>query len=268
MNNAVGFRSVISVNGSVTKFQFGSDLRFPGAGNQVIDGLKGMNGHVPLLSEISKEAPAGWAEGEKRGLPAGDRIPSGAVREGSRLKVSTSTAFLTRPTLYRRRRAFHGRFRHRREHFPRRRHRDGNLVLRVTPEVEASAGARGRSPLLTVGAEAIDFAGNAIEKKPFPAGAYTTLETSNAGNVTASNTLWIQCRRVHPAYPYGGSHTLVERHACLVHPDRTEADGPAKRIFESVRPYKGGKRLRKTSLRTFSRWTGAIVASRIRHTLR
>lgn len=148
-----------------------------------------MIGHVPFLSEISKEAPAAGAEGDKLGLPVEDGIPSGAVREGSPPKASTSTAFLTRPTLCRRRRAFQGCFQHRREHFPRRSHCDGNLVLRVTPEVEASAGTRGSSTLLKVGANAIDLAVDAFEKETVSGRAYTTLKPSNAGNVTASNTL-------------------------------------------------------------------------------
>jgi hypothetical protein len=75
----------------------------------------------------------------------------------------------------------------RREHFPRRAQCDGNLVLRVTFGVEgwSTRGPR-RFPLPEVGAAAIDLAVDAIEKKSLPAGVYTALKASNAGNVTAN----------------------------------------------------------------------------------
>lgn len=97
--NTNGFKAAISVDGSITNFQFASNITFPGAGNQMIAGVQGMSGNMHFVWEIGKDTPGVWAQEDKIKLPAGFSIPLGPFYKGVPLSIDISSAFLIHPAL-------------------------------------------------------------------------------------------------------------------------------------------------------------------------
>jgi len=96
-----GFKAAVEVDGSITNFQFASNIKFPsqGMGNQIISGVKGMSGKMHFVWEIGKGTPGVWAVEDKIKLPAGITIPLGPIFGGVPLSLDISSAFLIHPAL-------------------------------------------------------------------------------------------------------------------------------------------------------------------------
>ena len=96
-----GFKAAVDMDGSITNFQFTSNLKFPfqGAGNQIAAGVKGMSGNMHFVWEIGKDTPGVWAVEDKIKLPAGITIPLGEMLAGLPLSLDISSAFLIHPAL-------------------------------------------------------------------------------------------------------------------------------------------------------------------------
>jgi len=94
-----GFNAAVSVDGSITNFQFASQIKFPSPGTQIAAGVKGMSGHMHFVWEIGKDTPGVWAVEDKVKLPAAFNIPLGWFYEGLPLSIEVSSAFLIHPAL-------------------------------------------------------------------------------------------------------------------------------------------------------------------------
>jgi hypothetical protein len=96
-----GFKAAVEMDGSVSNFQFTSNIKFPfkGAGNQIASGVKGMSGSMHFVWEIGKGTPGVWAVEDKIKLPAGITIPLGEMFAGVPLSLDISSAFLIHPAL-------------------------------------------------------------------------------------------------------------------------------------------------------------------------
>jgi hypothetical protein len=94
-----GFNAAVSVDGSITNFQFASQIKFPSPGTQIAAGVKGMSGHMHFVWEIGKDTPGVWAVEDKVKLPAGFSVPLGPIYGGVPLSIDISSAFLIHPAL-------------------------------------------------------------------------------------------------------------------------------------------------------------------------
>jgi hypothetical protein len=96
-----GFKAAVQMDGSVSNFQFASQIKFPsqGMGNQIIAGVKGMSGNMHFVWEIGKGTPGVWAVEDRIKLPAGITIPLGEALAGLPLSLDISSAFLIHPAL-------------------------------------------------------------------------------------------------------------------------------------------------------------------------
>jgi hypothetical protein len=216
-----GFKSAISVDGTITNFQFVSNLNFPGSGgagnlgDQVTSGINGMSGKMHFLWEIGKGTPGVWAQEDKLSLPVGLSIPLGPALGGLPLSIGISAAFLIHPALT-------GGDEYSKGGFTigwvgsqsgAAQSGDGTegLTFAITddqnispiapnamvisfcaPRVELKLGLLGAyagSTYLKVAAAEIDVIVDAIESKLLPASVYQALQASPLGSVTATNIL-------------------------------------------------------------------------------
>jgi hypothetical protein len=216
-----GFKSVVSVDGTITNFQFVSDLNFPGSGGtrnlgtQVMEGVQGMSGKMHFVWEIGKGTPGVWAQEDKLSLPVGLSIPLGPVLDGLPLSIGISAAFLIHPALT-------GGDEYSKGGFTigwvgsqsgAAQGGDGTegLTFAITddqsispiapnamvisfcaPRVELKLGllgSYGSSTFLQVAAATIDVIVDAIEVKLLPPAAYQALKASPLSNMTATNVL-------------------------------------------------------------------------------
>ena len=94
-----GFNAAISVDGSITDFNFVSQITFPTAASQIANGVQGMSGNMHFVWEIGKDTPGVWAVEDKVKLPAAFSIPLGPFYGGLPLSIDISSAFLIHPAL-------------------------------------------------------------------------------------------------------------------------------------------------------------------------
>lgn len=94
-----GFLAAVSMNGTVSNFQFAQDLKFPVNSDQVISGVKGMSGKMTFTWEIGKGTPGVWATEDRIKLPAGVTISLAPLLEGLPLALDISAALLIHPGL-------------------------------------------------------------------------------------------------------------------------------------------------------------------------
>ncbi len=95
-----GFKAVVETDGSITNFQFVSNLNFSqNTGQQAIRGVQGMSGKMHFVWEIGKDTPGVWAAEDKVKLPAGVSIPLGQDLGGLPLSIDIYAAFLIHPAL-------------------------------------------------------------------------------------------------------------------------------------------------------------------------
>lgn len=94
-----GFKAAIQMEGTVTNFQFVSNIKIPMPHNTISSGVSHMSGHMHFVWEIGKDTPGGWAVEDRLKLPAALSIPLGPVLEGMPLTLEISSAFLIHPGL-------------------------------------------------------------------------------------------------------------------------------------------------------------------------
>ena len=94
-----GFKAAVEMDGTITDFQFVTNLKFPPTGGQLQAAIQGMSGHMHFVWEIGKGTPGVWAEEDKIKLPAGITIPLGPIFAGVPLAIDISSAFLVHPAL-------------------------------------------------------------------------------------------------------------------------------------------------------------------------
>ncbi len=216
-----GFKAAVAVDGTITNFQFVSNLNFPGSGGagnlgaQVTSGMQGMSGKMHFLWEMGKGTPGVWAQEDKLSLPVGITIPLGPMLEGLPLSLGISAAFLIHPALTGGDEYSKGGFTigwvGSQSDAAQGGDESEGLTFEVTddqnispiapnavvisfcaPRVELKLGllgAWGSSKFLKLGATAIDKIVGAIESKLLPASVLQALQASPLGNVTATNIL-------------------------------------------------------------------------------
>jgi hypothetical protein len=94
-----GFKAAVEVDGTITDFQFVTNLKFPPTGGQLQAAIQGMSGHMHFVWEMGKGTPGVWAQEDKIRLPAGITIPLGPIFAGVPLSIDISSAFLIHPAL-------------------------------------------------------------------------------------------------------------------------------------------------------------------------
>jgi hypothetical protein len=94
-----GFLALVTMNGTVSNFQFTQDISFPVNSTQVIGGVKGMTGQMTFGWEIGKNTPGVWATEDKLKLPAGVAIPLAEMLDGIPVVLDISAALLIHPGL-------------------------------------------------------------------------------------------------------------------------------------------------------------------------
>jgi len=94
-----GFKAAIQMDGTITNFQFVSNIKIPMPHNTISSGVSHMSGHMHFVWEIGKDTPGGWAVEDRLKLPAALSIPLGPVLEGLPLTLEISSAFLIHPGL-------------------------------------------------------------------------------------------------------------------------------------------------------------------------
>jgi hypothetical protein len=97
--DSAGFLAVVTLDGTVSNFQFAQNLTFPVDTTQVANGVKGMTGQMTFGWEIGKNTPGVWATEDKLKLPAGVTIPLAEMLEGLPLTLDISAALLIHPGL-------------------------------------------------------------------------------------------------------------------------------------------------------------------------
>jgi hypothetical protein len=216
-----GFKAAVAVDGTVTNFQFVSNLNFPGSGgggnlgSQVTSGIQGMSGKMHFLWEMGKGTPGVWAQEDKLSLPVGISIPLGPALEGLPLSLGISAAFLIHPALTGGDEYSKGGFTigwvGSQSDAAQGGDADEGLTFEVTddqnispiapnamvisfcaPRVELKLGllgAWGGSKFLKLGATVIDKIVGQIESRLLPPSVLQALQASPLGNVTATNIL-------------------------------------------------------------------------------
>jgi hypothetical protein len=94
-----GFLGVVTLNGTISNFQFAENLTFPFNTNQIVSGIKGMSGQMTFAWQIGKQTPGVWATEDKLKLPAGVTIPLAEFLGGLPLTLDISAALLIHPAL-------------------------------------------------------------------------------------------------------------------------------------------------------------------------
>jgi len=94
-----GFKAAIAMDGTVSDFQFISDLKIPMPPDTISSGVSHMSGHFHFVWQIGKGTPGVWAQEDKLRLPAGITISLAPVLEGMPLTLDISSAFLIHPAL-------------------------------------------------------------------------------------------------------------------------------------------------------------------------
>ncbi|MGO9038811.1 MAG: hypothetical protein ACLPX1_09340 [Steroidobacteraceae bacterium] len=96
-----GFKAAIDVDGTITDFQFVSDIKIPMKNVQdtIAPGVQHMSGHFHFVWEMGKDTPGVWAAEDKFKLPAAIDIPLAPVLGGMPLTLEISAAFLIHPAL-------------------------------------------------------------------------------------------------------------------------------------------------------------------------
>jgi hypothetical protein len=95
-----GFVAAVSLDGTVSNFQFAQNLNFPNINvSQITNGIKGMSGTMHFVWEIGKSDPGGYLIEDKIKLPAGITIPLAEMLDGLPLTLDISAALLIHPGL-------------------------------------------------------------------------------------------------------------------------------------------------------------------------
>jgi hypothetical protein len=94
-----GFKAAVSVDGSITDFQFVANLKMPPTRGSLVKGVQGMSGQMHFMWEIGKDTPGVWAVEDKIKLPAGIVIPLRQFVAGLPMDLEISSAFLIHPAL-------------------------------------------------------------------------------------------------------------------------------------------------------------------------
>jgi hypothetical protein len=94
-----GFKAAIQMDGTITNFQFVSNITIPMPHNTISSGVSHMSGHMHFVWEIGKGTPGVWAAEDRLKLPAAISIPLGPVLDGMPLTLEISAAFLIHPAL-------------------------------------------------------------------------------------------------------------------------------------------------------------------------
>jgi len=98
--NVGGFVAAVSLDGTVSNFQFAQNLSFPKINvSQITNGIKGMSGTMHFTWEIGKSDPGGYLIEDKIKLPAGITIPLAEMLDGLPLTLDISAALLIHPGL-------------------------------------------------------------------------------------------------------------------------------------------------------------------------
>ncbi len=98
--NTNGFKSAISMEGTITDFQFVTDIQLPSTPDALRrSGLSHLSGHLHFVWEIGKDTPGVWAAEDKLKLPGALSIPLAPVLDGMPLNLEISAAFLIHPAL-------------------------------------------------------------------------------------------------------------------------------------------------------------------------
>ena len=97
--NTNGFRAVVSMDGTISDFQWISKLKIPTPQNQISSGLNHMSGHLHFVWEIGKDSPGPWTTEDRLKLPAALTIALGPMLEGLPLELEISSAFLIHPAI-------------------------------------------------------------------------------------------------------------------------------------------------------------------------
>jgi hypothetical protein len=209
-----GFKAAVEMDGSISNFQFVSDIKFPfqGAGNQIISGVKQMSGKMHFVWEIGKGTPGVWAVEDRIKLPAGITIPLGPIFGGVPLTLDISSAFLIHPALTGGNEYSKGGFTIGwvGSNSPGDSGTEG-LTFQITDDANVSPiapngmvisfcaprielklgvlGAYGSSTTLKVAAAVIDAAISKVASKLLPPSVLSALQASPLGKMSVSNTL-------------------------------------------------------------------------------
>jgi hypothetical protein len=209
-----GFKAAVEMDGSISNFQFTSNIKFPfqGAGNQIVSGVKQMSGKMHFVWEIGKGTPGVWAVEDKIKLPAGITIPLRPIFGGVPLSLDISSAFLIHPALTGGNEYSKGGFTIGwvGSNSPGDSGTEG-LTFQITDDANVSPiapngmvisfcaprielklgllGAYGSSTTLKVAAAAIDAAISAVANKYLPPAVVSALKASPLGKMSVSNTL-------------------------------------------------------------------------------
>jgi hypothetical protein len=216
-----GFKAAIQVDGTITNFQFVSNITIPMPPNTISSGVSHMSGHMHFVWEIGKDTPGVWAAEDKLKLPAAISIPLGPILDGMPLTLEISAAFLIHPALTGGNEYSKGGFTidwvgtqsEMAKTFADQLDPSGTVGLTFSitddanvspvapngmviafcaPRVELKLGllgSYGDNTVLKVAAAVIDHTVQAVASKLLPASLYNALAASPLGKMTATNTL-------------------------------------------------------------------------------
>jgi hypothetical protein len=97
--DTAGFLGAVTMNGTVSNFQFAQHLSFPPNGNQIAQGAHNLNGLMHFKWQIGKNTPGVYASEDKLKLPAGLTIPLAPFLSGLPLNLDISAAMIIHPGL-------------------------------------------------------------------------------------------------------------------------------------------------------------------------
>jgi hypothetical protein len=216
-----GFKAAIQMDGTITNFQFVSNITIPMPPNTISSGVSHMSGHMHFVWEIGKDTPGVWATEDRLKLPAAISIPLGPILDGMPLTLEISAAFLIHPALTGGNEYSKGGFTidwvgtqsEMAKTFADQLDPSGTVGLTFSitddanvspvapnamvisfcaPRVELKLGllgSYGDSTVLKVAAAVIDHTVQTVASKLLPASVYNTLAASPLGKMTATNTL-------------------------------------------------------------------------------
>jgi hypothetical protein len=95
-----GFKAAVDVDGSISDFEFDSDLDFSDiTPADIIHSIKGMSGTMHVGWQTGKDTPGSWVKEDKIKLPAGISIPLSEFVSGLPLSLEVSILFIIHPAL-------------------------------------------------------------------------------------------------------------------------------------------------------------------------
>ena len=97
--DTAGFLAAITMDGTVSNFQFAQHLSFPFNQSQISQGVHNLNGLMHFKWQIGKNTPGVFAKEDKFKLPAGLTIPLAPLLYGLPLNLDISAAMLIHPAL-------------------------------------------------------------------------------------------------------------------------------------------------------------------------